>query len=158
MEAFRQIHRARSVQRVHDRGRPPADARVHGPLPAARRLAVAEIVGDFPELARDAFEVTRRQPGVELLAALGPLTTDRRGDAPQRLWIATAGRLQLLHQIREDVELAHGAKLDRNLLQPAAEAVGQLSLELKHRQDFAQPARRHARPMERVCVALAERL
>ena len=61
--------------------------------------------------------------------------------------------MQLVNQDEQHVELANGAETIRHAAQPAAQLARHVVVELEHRHELAQPARRHAHAMERGDVA-----
>ena len=73
---------------------------------------------------------------------------DYRRDATEHLRVVAAGFLKLSHKVRKHVELANRAKQRRDFPETASETLGKIGLQLKDRQNLAQPSRRHARAVQ----------
>jgi hypothetical protein len=66
--------------------------------------------------------------------------------------------MQFVDLNQQDVELAHGAKAPRHFPEAASNLPARGALELEHRHEFSQAARRHSRQVQRPNVALLNRM
>jgi hypothetical protein len=60
--------------------------------------------------------------------------------------------MQLVYQGQKNVQLADGTQASRHFAKPALELAGGVMVELKHWQQFPEPARRDPCPVDRAYV------
>jgi uncharacterized protein YggE len=108
------------------------------------------------ELARHALQVVHWQTIRQFLSRLVTRLGDDGADACQGVGVRGIGVTKLVDEQQQHVQFAHRAEAAGDASQAAIQLARGVGVELQHRHDLAQTARRHPGAMQRAHIALID--
>ena len=110
--------------------------------------AALERPRDLFQFGRHPMQIVHRHFFEQTLAGMRPVFADVRGHAREGGFRVAADLLQIVKNAQQNVVFPDFAQAIGDLAQPTVELAGDVGIELQDRQDFAEAAGGHPRPVQ----------